>query len=70
MAVLCRCPECGHRVSKVVQTHEQRDGQLIRRRRCSRCDHKWFTVQSPEVAVDRERIRYQDKVPVLRRSAD
>lgn len=71
MAGKCRCPECNHWISKVVQSNEQRDGRIVRRRHCVRCDHKWFTVQPPEVSVDRERVVYRDKMPTLRQvSAD
>jgi transcriptional regulator NrdR family protein len=68
MAGTCRCPECNHRISRVVQSHEQRDGQMVRRRKCGLCGHQWFTVQPPEEVLDRERVRYQDRRPMLRRA--
>lgn len=72
MAGTCRCPECSHWVSKVVQSHEQRDGRMVRKRQCRRCQHQWFTVQTAEVVIERERVVYKNKRPMLKRllSAD
>lgn len=66
MAIASRCPECNHWVSHVVDTSVQPDDQVIRRRVCRRCNHRWFTIQLPEVALKREQVLYRNKKPTLR----
>lgn len=70
MAGTYKCPECQCPLSKVVQSSVERDGRIVRRRACKRCDHRWFTIQPAEVAVDRERVVYRNKMPTIRKPAD
>tara|TARA_R100000734_G_C3315284_1_gene107195 strand:- start:503 stop:748 length:246 start_codon:yes stop_codon:yes gene_type:complete len=44
------CP-CCHFFSSQVVVHTQRDrkGVILRRRHCKDCDHRWYTIQYPEV---------------------
>ena len=39
---------------RVVTTKRTVDGpyEIVRRRRCTSCDFRWYTAQAPEVIVD------------------
>jgi transcriptional repressor NrdR len=47
-----RCPYCRHSDSRVVDSREAEDGQLIRRRRsCPQCGKRFTTVEEAVLAV-------------------
>jgi len=47
-----RCPYCRHSDSRVVDSREADDGQLIRRRRaCPQCGKRFTTVEEPVLAI-------------------
>src|SRR5688572_2376301 len=47
-----RCPYCRHADSRVVDSRETEDGQLIRRRRaCPECGRRFTTVEEAVLAV-------------------
>jgi len=47
-----RCPFCRHADSRVVDTREADEGQIIRRRRsCPECGRRFTTVEEPVLAV-------------------
>jgi transcriptional repressor NrdR len=47
-----RCPYCRHADSRVVDSREADDGQLIRRRRaCPECGKRFTTVEEPVLAI-------------------
>jgi transcriptional repressor NrdR len=47
-----RCPYCRHPDSRVVDSREAEDGQLIRRRRsCPECSKRFTTVEEAVLAV-------------------
>ncbi|MGA8114838.1 MAG: transcriptional regulator NrdR [Actinocatenispora sp.] len=47
-----RCPYCRHHESRVVDSREAEDGQLIRRRRaCQECGKRFTTVEEAVLAV-------------------
>src|SRR6476619_8375989 len=47
-----RCPYCRHPDSRVVDSREQDDGQVIRRRRsCPECGKRFTTVEEATLAV-------------------
>lgn len=47
-----RCPYCRHADSRVVDSREADDGQLIRRRRaCQKCSRRFTTVEEAVLAV-------------------
>lgn len=47
-----RCPYCRHPDSRVVDSREAEDGQLIRRRRaCQECGRRFTTVEEAVLAV-------------------
>lgn len=46
------CPQCGSTEVRVVSTfnvHKSLD--VVRRRKCSDCDYRWYTVQHPEEII-------------------
>lgn len=62
----CRCPACRHEITVVIQTCEQDDGLLVRRRKCAACGYRWFTAQEPEFVLPREQVGYREKRIILR----
>jgi transcriptional repressor NrdR len=47
-----RCPYCRHPDTRVVDSREHEDGQVIRRRRsCQDCGRRFTTVEEPTLAV-------------------
>src|SRR5213080_2461541 len=47
-----RCPYCKHADSRVIDSREQDEGQLIRRRRsCQECGRRFTTVEEATLAV-------------------
>ena len=52
------CPECGHGRTRVVCTKRAPDGVTIRRRKCVACEHRWYSIQYPEIAVSNGEIRW------------
>jgi transcriptional repressor NrdR len=47
-----RCPYCRHPDSRVLDSREHEDGQVIRRRRaCQDCGRRFTTVEEPTLAV-------------------
>jgi transcriptional repressor NrdR len=47
-----RCPFCRHADSRVVDSREADEGQIIRRRRsCTECGRRFTTVEEPVLAV-------------------
>ena len=52
------CPECGRGRTRVVCTRRASDGITIRRRRCVVCEHRWYSIQYPEVPVANQEIKW------------
>ena len=52
------CPECGRGRTRVVCTNCDEEGIRIRRRRCPACEHRWYSIQYPEVIVKNKEIRW------------
>ncbi len=47
-----KCPYCGHKKDKVVDSRESRDGEAIRRRReCLKCSRRYTTYEQVEHAL-------------------
>ena len=46
-----KCPNCGNFSNYVVCTRRAKDGITHRRRHCNLCDHRWYTVQYPEISM-------------------
>ena len=54
----CPCPKCGQLRTRVVCTNCDEEGIRIRRRRCPVCEHRWYSIQYPEVIVKNQEIRW------------
>ena len=69
-----RCPYCRHADSRVVDSREAEDGQIIRRRRsCPECGRRFTTVEEATLAVIKrsgvtEPFRRQKVVSGVRRA--
>ena len=60
------CPRCSGSAIRVLLTNNQLEHQIVRRRRCVDCGHKWFTVEVgvPDYAVGWSALHHHK--PVLR----
>ena len=54
----CPCPKCCKLRTRVVCTKRADDGVTIRRRRCPNCDHRWYSIQYPEVAIEDSEVKW------------
>jgi transcriptional regulator NrdR family protein len=45
------CPSCGSHLTDVVSTNRTADRGFWRLRKCPACDHRFHTVQQPEMVV-------------------
>jgi len=52
------CPKCAERKTRVVLTKRAKDGITIRRRCCISCEHRWYSIQYPEVAVEEGEVKW------------
>lgn len=52
------CPKCGQLRTRVVCTKRDKEGVTIRRRWCPICEHRWYSVQYPEVAVKDGEVKW------------
>ena len=46
-----QCPNCAATRLSVVMTAYATDEQIVRRRRCHACEHRWYTLQAPEALL-------------------
>ena len=54
----CPCPKCSHLRTRVVCTKRDADGITIRRRKCLICEHRWYSIQYPEVAIEDSEVKW------------
>ena len=52
------CPKCSEMRTRVVLTKRAKDGVTIRRRCCISCEHRWYSIQYPEVAVQDNEVKW------------
>ena len=52
------CPKCAESRTRVVLTKRAKDGITIRRRCCISCEHRWYSIQYPEVAVEDGEVKW------------
>ena len=52
------CPKCAEARTRVVLTKRAKDGITIRRRCCISCEHRWYSIQYPEVAVEDGEVKW------------
>jgi len=52
------CPKCAEARTRVVLTKRAKDGVTIRRRCCISCEHRWYSIQYPEVAVEDGEVKW------------
>jgi len=46
------CPNCKtYSKQKVIQTIRNSEDNIFRRRYCCGCEHRWYTIQSPEQII-------------------
>jgi len=55
------CPECDSVRTKVVCTGRDSEKRIIRRRKCLICNHRWYSIQYPEVFIPPHRIKWTKK---------
>ena len=52
------CPACGCVRVKVVMTRIDPNGFKIRRRRCEKCDHRYYTIQGQETLISKYDLKW------------
>ena len=52
------CPLCKSTSIKCVCTKRTDSGLIVRRRVCVVCNHRWYSIQYPEVPVDKSEIKW------------
>lgn len=54
----CPKPECGSFNCRVVTTKQTTGGpyQVVRRRRCVSCGHRWYTAQQAEIEITSDQM--------------
>lgn len=52
------CPHCNSVRVEVVCTACTANGERVRRKHCLICEHRWYTVQLPEVVVSAYDVRW------------
>ena len=46
------CPKCRSPLTRVMRTTADRTtGEILRRRVCEECNHRWYTAQEPEYLI-------------------
>ena len=54
-----KCPKCNELTrQKVIRSQRNSEKVIIRRRLCMLCEHKWHTVQYPEVTIEDKKAGY------------
>ena len=54
-----KCPKCDELTrQKVIRSQRNSEKVIIRRRLCMVCEHKWHTVQYPEVTIEDKKAGY------------
>ena len=56
--IIAACPKCSFVRTRVVCTKRAEDGVTIRRRWCPDCDHRWYSIQYPEVAIEDSEVKW------------
>ena len=56
--IIAPCPKCSKLRTKVVCTRRTSDKIIIRRRKCIVCEHRWYSIQYPEVPVANQEIKW------------
>jgi transcriptional regulator NrdR family protein len=59
------CPQCSGKATYVVCTFHTEAEQLVRRRRCRFCDHRWYTVQNPEQLLSKCNIKWTGRSRIV-----
>ena len=56
------CPKCSTFKTRVVCTKRDEKGNIIiRRRHCYVCNHRWYTMQYPEVVIRNKEVKWIGK---------
>ena len=56
-----QCPACSSRSLKVICTADTTDGQIVRRRHCQACSHRWYTLQPAETDLSKADFRWIER---------
>ena len=56
---MVECPECGAPKSSVTLVRQlPEQGKTVRRRRCTACDYRWYTLQDAERPISQYGLRW------------
>jgi transcriptional regulator NrdR family protein len=68
-AIQVKCVACGAATTYVVLTRQLEGGVLIRRRRCTSCDFRWYTEQEPEVPISKYKLRWKARGRICKKAS-
>ena len=63
--IACACPKCRHPLTRVTRSGAEDGGEIVRRRVCEACDHRFYTMQEPEYVVAEPRLKWLRSGPVV-----
>lgn len=55
------CPKCGGPTTVVSNFNTENTDEIVRRRRCKDCGHRWYTIQERERLLESYRIAWHSK---------
>ena len=59
--IIAACPKCSFVRTRVVCTKRAEDGVTIRRRKCPICEHRWYSLQYPEVPIKTGEVKWEGR---------
>lgn len=63
--VACPCPKCRNPITKVTRSGAEDGGEIVRRRLCEQCGHRFYTCQEPEYVITEQRLKWLRSGPVV-----
>jgi hypothetical protein len=63
--IACPCPKCRHPLTRVTRSGAEDGGEIVRRRLCEACGHRFYTCQEPEYVVAERRLQWLRSGPVV-----
>jgi hypothetical protein len=63
--IACACPKCRHPLTRVTRSGAEDGGEIIRRRICESCGHRFVTAQEPEYVIQERRLKWLRSGPVV-----
>jgi transcriptional regulator NrdR family protein len=65
-AIQTACINCESKETFVVSSSQDPEGKIVRRRKCNRCNHRWYTLQYPEIEISKYQLAWHNKKPFIK----